>query len=131
MAKKQAYFAEAERLYVVEQMTLTEIAARLKLCERTVRTWKDEGSWETRRAQFMASKESFHTELYDFARKLMRTIRDDIDAKEKVDAGRLYTFARLLPLLTKIKEYQARYPDRWHPSDLLADRAATGKGWEG
>lgn len=34
-------------------------------------------------------------------------------------------------VLTKIKEYQARYSDRWQPSDLLADRAATGKGWEG
>jgi hypothetical protein len=106
MAKKAALFADAERFYVVEQMTLAEIADRLKICERTVRTWKDEGKWEERRKQLLASKESFHAELYEFARKLMRSIKDDIDAGEKIDAGRLYTFSRLLPAITKVKEYE-------------------------
>jgi hypothetical protein len=106
MAKKAQYFNEAERLYVVEQYTLAEIASRLRLAEKTVRTWKDEGDWETKRLQYMRSKQSFHEELYEFARKLMSSITADMAAGEKVDTGRLYTLTRLLPMLTKVKDYE-------------------------
>jgi uncharacterized protein YjcR len=87
MAKKALYFNEAERLYVVEQMTLAEIASRLRLAERTVRTWKDEGDWETKRLHGLQEKQRFDEELYVFARTLMAKIRADLEAGEKVDAG--------------------------------------------
>ncbi|HBE45731.1 MAG TPA: hypothetical protein DDW17_09915 [Deltaproteobacteria bacterium] len=106
MAKKQLYFNEAERLYVVEQCTLMEIASRLRLGEKTVRIWKEEGDWETKRLQHIKSKEAFHEELYEFARKLMRTIKEDMENGEKVDPGRMYAFTRLLPLITKVKDYE-------------------------
>jgi hypothetical protein len=106
MAKKQLYFNEAERLYVVEQCTLTEIASRLRLAEKTVRLWKDEGGWEGKRMQHLKSKEAFHEELYEFARKLMKTIKEDIENGERVDPGRMYAFTRLLPLITKVKDYE-------------------------
>lgn len=106
MAKKQYFFAEAERLYITEQMTFAEIADRLKLAEKTVRLWKDEGDWENKRKQFLISKQAFHEELYDFARKLLSSVKDDLAAGEKLDAGRLYTLGRILPLITKVKEYE-------------------------
>lgn len=106
MAKKQLYFGEAERLYVIEQMTLAEIASRLRLAEKTVRNWKDEGDWETKRLQHLKSKQAFHEELYEFARKLMEGIKEDLENKVKVDAGRMYAFTRLLPLITKVKDYE-------------------------
>jgi muconolactone delta-isomerase len=106
MAKKQLYFNEAERLYVVEHCTLMEIASRLRLGEKTVRIWKDEGDWETKRLQHIKSKEAFHEELYEFARKLMRTIKEDMENGKKVDPGRMYAFIRLLPLITKVKDYE-------------------------
>ncbi len=106
MAKKQLYFNEAERLYVVEQCTLMEIASRLRLGEKTVRIWKEEGDWETKRLQHIKSKEAFHEELYEFARKLMRTIKEDMENGKKVDPGRMYAFIRLLPLITKVKDYE-------------------------
>ena len=106
MAKKQLYFNEAERLYVVEQCTLAEIASRLRLAEKTVRNWKDEGDWEAKRVGHLKSKEAFHEELYEFARKLMRSIKEDMDKGEKVDPGRMYAFTRLLPLITKVKDYE-------------------------
>lgn len=111
MAKKQAYFAEAERLFVVEQMTLAEIASRLNVCERTLITWKADGDWENRRKQLLAQKQSFHEELYGFARKLMKSISEDMDKGEKPDAGRMYTLSRLLPGLTKVKEYEDKVSD--------------------
>jgi len=106
MAKKALYFTEAERLYVIEQCTLSEIASRLRIAERTVRNWKEEGDWERKRLQYLQSRQSFHEELYEFTRQLMKSIKDDMDAGKEVSTGKMYTFARLLPLISKVKEYE-------------------------
>jgi hypothetical protein len=106
MAKKHLYFNEAERLYVVEQCTIAEIASRLGLGEKTIRMWKEEGDWERKRMQFLKEKQSLSEELFVFARKLARSIMDDWDKGEKVDTGRLYALTRLLPLIMKTKEFE-------------------------
>jgi hypothetical protein len=108
MSKKQLCCGEAERLYVIEQCTFAEIASRLKVNEKTIRSWKDEGDWEVKRQQYLKSKQSFHEELYEFARFLMRKIRDDMNADPpiQVDANRLYMLGRIIPQITKVKEYE-------------------------
>lgn len=106
MAKKQLYMSEAERLFVVEQKTIAEIVGTLPVAEKTVRLWKQEGGWDAKRAQYLTSKQSFHEELYEFARALMKNIQADIAAGNKVDTGRLYAMTRLLPLITKVKDYE-------------------------
>jgi len=106
MAKKHLYFNEAERLYVVEQCTIAEIASKLGLGDKTVRLWKEEGDWERKRKQFLAEKQSFATELYVFARKLARSIMDDWDQGKDVSPGKLYALTRLLPLVVKVKDYE-------------------------
>jgi len=106
MAKKALYFAEAERLYVQEQNAPAEIASKLQLGEKTVREWKDEGDWDVKRRQYITHRQAFHEELYDFARELINSIREDMKAGAKVDAGRMYTAARLLPMIIKVKDYE-------------------------
>lgn len=106
MSKKKLYFAEAERLYVTEQHSLESIAGRLGIAERTVRSWKDEGGWEEKRKQLLGQKEAFHSELYAFARSLMASIKTDMDSGEKTDAHKMYTLTRILPLFSKVKEYE-------------------------
>jgi hypothetical protein len=106
LSKKPLYYNEAERLYVYEQMTIDEVASRLNLGSRTVRNWKDENNWDDKKKKYIKSKQAFHEELYEFARKLMQTIKEDLDNGEKVDPGRMYAFTRMLPLITKIKEYE-------------------------
>lgn len=106
MSKKQLYFAEAERLFVVEQHTINEIAQKLNLAEKTVRNWKKEGDWDHKKDQCLKQKTMFHEDLYVFARALMDSIRTDLDAGQKVDSGRMYTLARILPLITKVKDYE-------------------------
>lgn len=106
MTKRDLYFAEAERFYVIEQMTFSEIAAKLKVNEKTLSTWKAIGDWDSKRKKYILTKMCFHEELYDFSRKLMESIKSDIDLGEKVDAGRLYALARILPLITKVKDYE-------------------------
>lgn len=106
MNSKKQYLEEAERLYVIEQMSLEEIAKRLKLNRKTVMQWKDLGDWCNKRKTYLCSKQCFHEEMYEFARKLMKDISSDIDAGEKVDVGRMYAFCRILPMFTKVKDYE-------------------------
>ena len=46
MTKKDTHLAEAERMYVIEQMTINEVASKLNLGEKTLRLWKDQEKWE-------------------------------------------------------------------------------------
>ena len=106
MTKKDTHLAEAERMYVIEQMTINEVASKLNLGEKTLRLWKDQEKWEEKRKQFLKSKQAFHEELYEFARELMGGIRRDMANGEKIDTGRMYAFTRMLPSIIKVKEYE-------------------------
>jgi len=106
LSKKQLYYSDAERMYIVNQMTIEEIASRANSNERTIRRWKEEGNWDTKKTQYLLSKQMFHEELYEFARKLMNGIKEDLENDEKVDTGRMYAFIRMLPMILKVKEYE-------------------------
>jgi hypothetical protein len=106
VTKKDEHYTDAERMYVVEQMTLEEIASKTDSNERTIRRWKEEGEWDGKRDRFLDSKQLFHEELYEFARELMGRIRKDLASGEKVDTGRMYAFLRMLPSIMKVKEYE-------------------------
>jgi len=103
---KSLYFNEAERIYVYELKSVEETAAKANVCPRTIAKWKIKGDWDVKRKRFLQSKQAFHEELYDFARKIMKEIKTDLENGEKVDTGRMYAFTKMLPLITKIKEYE-------------------------
>ncbi len=106
MSKKDICIADAERMYVIEQMTINEIASKLELGEKTVRNWKSDENWDSKRKAFLKNKQAFHEELYDFARELMAAIKRDLANGERVDTGRMYAFLRMLPSIIKVKEYE-------------------------
>ena len=106
MSKQQLYGAEAERMYVIEQLTIAEIASRLRVNEKTIRSWKEAGDWDLKRGAYLKTKQSFHEELYEFGRLLLKQIREDMAAGTPVDANRLYTLTRLIPQLVKVKDYE-------------------------
>ena len=106
MSDKSLYFNEAERVYVYEHLSIDETAAKVNVAPRTIANWKVKGDWDTKRKKYLKSKQAFHEELYEFARKLMRDIKEDLEEGRKVDTGRMYAFTRMLPLITKIKDYE-------------------------
>lgn len=106
MAKKEVLLENAQRLYVIEQMTIDEVARKMEVNERTIRRWKTEHNWDLKKEQYIKTKQMFHEELYNFARKLMISIEYDMGNNEKVDPGRMFAFTKMLPLITKIKEYE-------------------------
>ena len=117
----------AKGMYVREQLTYKEIAKRLDLNERTIRNWKNaDGDWDREREAYLASKKSFHEELYDFMREIISSVRADLKAGEKVDQTRLSCVARILPLVLKPKDYEDVAKQRKEAEDAAeqADLAA-------
>ncbi len=74
MTKREILISNAERLYVVDQMTLEEVATQIGVNERTIRRWKNEHKWDLKKEQCVSTKTMFHEELYNFDRKLMTSI---------------------------------------------------------
>lgn len=111
MAKRDAYYPEAERLYVHEQCSHADIAARLGISERTIGTWAREGDWTTRRRNYLAQRKAFHEELYEFTRLLLGVVKDDLTKVQngelpEISSSKVYALIKLIPLLTKTKEYE-------------------------
>ncbi|MBP3847439.1 hypothetical protein J6I39_06785 [bacterium] len=104
--KKQYLLAEAERQYIYKFMTIDEIASRLNVHTKTITRWKEQGDWNTKRKEFLKSKQTFHEDLYVFCRKLMNDIMEDMESGEKIDPGRMYAFCRIIPMFTKVKSYE-------------------------
>ena len=55
MNKRDVFLENAERLYVVEQMLIEDVAQRVGVNERTIRRWKDEFKWDYKRKQYLNS----------------------------------------------------------------------------
>ena len=106
MVKNEIILANAERFYVLERMTVKEVAEQIGVNERTVRRWKKEHNWDVKKDQYYSTTSLFHKEMYNFARKLMNSIEYDMDNGNEINSSRLYTFTKMLPLITKIKDYE-------------------------
>ena len=105
-SKKETLLTEAERLFIYEYLPAEAVARRLNLNRKTVNNWRSEYDWDKKRTSFLKSKTSFHEELFEFARKIMREISADIDAGEKIDAARLNALCRFVPLFGTSKKYE-------------------------
>ena len=106
MTNKQYLIGEAENLFVYKLKTVETIANELNLSRKTVMNWKEKGDWDNKRKFYIKSKIAFHEELFEFARKIMKDITEDMEKGNKIDAGRMYAFCKLVPMFTKVKDYE-------------------------
>ncbi len=106
MNSKEYLANEAERLYVYDCNTVDEIAEKINISSKTVCRWKDKYNWDSKKKSYLRTRQCFHEELYEFARKLMKDISSDMDSGEKIDPGRMYAFCRIIPMFTKVKDYE-------------------------
>lgn len=103
MSKKKIYYAEAKRLYVIEGMTLEEIAARFNIAVRTIKYWKDGEDWDVQRREFLESRQVYHEDAYFYARKLLWAINEDFNDGRTVSAGRMHRLAEIIESFIKEK----------------------------
>lgn len=106
--KKKIYYAEAKRLYVEEQMTLEEIAARFNLAVRTIKYWKQGQDWDLKRKENQESSQASHEDGYFYARKLMWTMSDDSKDGRKISLGRLRTLTRITRSFLDMKKIEMK-----------------------
>jgi len=107
MNRKKFYYAEAERLYIEQQMTIEEIANRFHLAVRTVKYWKDGNDWTGKRNEFLDSKQRYLVDFDIFVRNMISEMSEDMHDGRKVSGGRLYSFARQMDTLLKFKKAES------------------------
>lgn len=104
--KKQMLSETAANLYIEKFMTLETIAKQLNVSERTLRRWKAEGNWDEKRFNYIQSKTTFHEDLYNFGRDLLKSIKTDMDNGEKVESARMYAVTKIISMLKNVKNYE-------------------------
>lgn len=106
MNSKKELFEKAENLYIFSFASVEETAQKLKLSRKTITRWKEKGNWDVKKAEFLKTKELFHRELYEFARKMMHEMSADMDAGEEVNQSKLYSFCKICSMFPKVKDYE-------------------------
>lgn len=104
--KKQILSQDAFKLYAEKFMSLEDIAKQLHLNERTLCRWKKSDDWETKRAEYLRTKTTLHSDLYDFTRSLINSIEKDMESNGKVEPARYYAVTKMLKLIGPIKAYE-------------------------
>jgi len=106
MAKKQTYYAIAEKTYVEQHIPISGIAKRLDITEKTLGDWKKEGNWDAKKSQLLQSQQSCNAELYELVRKMTKKISEDYAKDITPDAGTLYFLKGMIDKLPKLKAYE-------------------------
>lgn len=104
--KKLALAQDALELYAEKFMPLNEIAKKLKVNEKTLRRWKKADDWETKRNEYLRTKTTLHSDLYDFTRSLINSIEKDMENNDKVEPARYYAVTKMLKLIGPVKSYE-------------------------
>ena len=99
--KRDKFYDIAEKMYVEQFITAMEIANRIGVHERTIRRWKAKGKWDEKRSKFYDEITASKDPIYEFSRKMLREIENDINNKKHVDPSRYYIFLNLVDKLTK------------------------------
>ena len=74
--------------------------------ERTLRRWKKSDDWETKRVEYLRTKTTLHSDLYDFTRSLINSIEKDMENNGKVEPARYYAVTKMLKLIGSVKSYE-------------------------
>ncbi len=104
--KKQILAEDVFKLYAEKFISLEDIANQFHLNERTLRRWKKSDDWETKRTEYLRTKTTLHSDLYDFTRSLINSIEKDMDNNGKVEPARYYAVTKMLKLIGSVKSYE-------------------------
>jgi TPP-dependent pyruvate/acetoin dehydrogenase alpha subunit len=93
---------EARELYVYQQMTFDEIAARVGRTEKTVRAWAEADGWKQARGEMISMRSGTVEKLQTLVDKVADRMIRDCDAATELSPQSLHA---LTNLVTAIKNY--------------------------
>jgi len=98
-----ALIEEATRLYVQEGLTISEIALRLPVAERTLQEWSRKYNWVKRRKQYLLQNEELQALVTKLQLRLARMLlEEDFDPQE------VYALARGISVLKPSSQERLR-----------------------
>ncbi len=103
---KMKYYKKAEQMYIYEKQPLDAIGTKLNLSRRTLFYWKKKYEWDRKRFEAERNQELFSDELFEFARKLMAKISDDIDNNKQTPQSEIYSLMNILKNIPQVKQYE-------------------------
>ena len=102
---KYNQLTQAERMYIYDKKSLSEIGMQLRLSRRILFYWKKEYNWDKKRFEVEHAKYRFSEELLEFARKMMNKISADIDNNQKTPPPEIYSLINILKNIPLVKQY--------------------------
>ena len=102
---KMKLFKQAEQMYL-KGSTVSEISLELGIARRTLFYWKKKYEWDRKRFEAERNQELFSDELFEFARKLMAKISDDIDNNKQTPQSEIYSLMNILKNIPQVKQYE-------------------------
>ena len=103
---KMKYYKKAEQMYIYEKQPLDAIGTKQNLSRRTLFYWKKKYEWDRKRFEAERNQELFSDELFEFARKLMAKISDDIDNNKQTPQSEIYSLMNILKNIPQVKQYE-------------------------
>ncbi len=104
--KKRALAKDALELYAEKFMTLSEIAKKLKVNEKTLYRWKKADNWEEKKYKFIKNQSSLHQDLFRLGYVLLKSIKNDMAIGKKIESARMYFAMKIFNLLKIVKGYE-------------------------
>lgn len=104
--KKRALAKDALELYAEKFMTLSEIAKKLKVNEKTLYRWKNADNWEEKKYKFIKNQSSLHQDLFRLGYVLLKSIKNDMAIGKKIESARMYFAMKIFNLLKVVKGYE-------------------------
>ena len=99
--KRDKFFSIAEKMYVEQFITETEIANRIGVSDRTIRRWKALGDWGIKRDGFLKANTISKDAMYALAHKMLDDFHQDMDNNRFIDPSRMYMFTNLMDEVLK------------------------------
>ena len=99
-------YKQAEKMYIYDKIKLEEIGSKLNISRRTLFYWKKKYEWDRKRFEAEHNQENFSIELFDFARKLMQKISNDVANKNPTPQSEIYSLIKILKNIPQVKQYE-------------------------
>jgi hypothetical protein len=96
----------AEKLYINDNMTCTEIADTIGKSRATVEKWARKYGWKEKRADLIGSRRALPQRIYELWNKITTQIEKDIDEGKEVSPARYRLASQLFEQIPKAEQVE-------------------------